>query len=66
LVYIVIRQKTVLLKISQIQNLDAWEEAKREIEKIPEHPNKVPQPEQGPDGSSEPARRNSSSTVNGR
>ncbi|KAF8199132.1 hypothetical protein BJ912DRAFT_874345 [Pholiota molesta] len=48
------------------KNLDAWEEAKREIEKIPEHPNKVPQPEQGPDGSSEPARRNSSSTVNGR
>ncbi|KAF9477767.1 hypothetical protein BDN70DRAFT_880780 [Pholiota conissans] len=48
------------------KNLDAWEEAKREIEKIPDHPNKVPQPEQGPDGSSDTARRNSSSTVNGR
>ncbi|KJA15244.1 hypothetical protein HYPSUDRAFT_394888 [Hypholoma sublateritium FD-334 SS-4] len=49
------------------ENLEAWEEAKREIEKIPDHPNKVPAPEQGPEGPSSPtARRNSSSTVNGR
>jgi len=49
------------------KNLEAWEEAKREIEKIPEHPNKAPAPEQGPEGPSSPtARRNSSSTVNGR
>ncbi|KAF8159797.1 hypothetical protein B0H34DRAFT_782409 [Crassisporium funariophilum] len=50
------------------KNLEAWEEAKREIEKIPEHPNKAPQtpaehasPTPGPS-----ARRNSSATVNGR
>ena len=49
------------------QNLDAWEEAKREIEKIPEHPNRAPIPEQEVDvGTNPSARRNSSSTVNGR
>ncbi|KAF8972655.1 hypothetical protein BDZ97DRAFT_1782088 [Flammula alnicola] len=49
------------------KNLDAWEEAKREIEKIPEHPNKPPSPDQGADNAANPsARRNSSSTVNGR
>lgn len=49
------------------KNLDAWEEAKREIEKIPEHPNRAPIPEQSADVAVDPAaRRNSSSTVNGR
>ncbi|PPQ79696.1 hypothetical protein CVT25_003270 [Psilocybe cyanescens] len=46
------------------KNLDAWEEAKKEIEKIPDHPNKAPPPPESPVGTS--ARRNSSSTVNGR
>ncbi|KAJ3550331.1 hypothetical protein NMY22_g536 [Coprinellus aureogranulatus] len=56
------------------KNLEAWEEAKREIEKIPDHPNKAPSPpEAGPSGSSDeriapsPAnRRDSTATVNGR
>ncbi|KAJ3515995.1 hypothetical protein NLJ89_g1404 [Agrocybe chaxingu] len=48
------------------KNLEAWEEAKREIEKIPDHPNKGP-PEQASSGAPGPsARRNSSATVNGR
>jgi hypothetical protein len=50
--------------------LEAWEEAKREIEKIPDHPNKTAQiPEEqvtptNPTGLL--ARRNSSTTINGR
>jgi sorting nexin-4 len=49
------------------QNLEAWEEAKREIEKIPEHPNRAPIPEQGAAVAVDPPiRRNSTSTVNGR
>ncbi|KDR67973.1 hypothetical protein GALMADRAFT_257496 [Galerina marginata CBS 339.88] len=49
------------------KNLNAWEEAKREIEKIPEHPNKAPPPpEQASSPAGPSARRNSSSTVNGR
>jgi sorting nexin-41/42 len=49
------------------QNLEAWEEAKKEVEKIPEHPNQMtPQePTAGGTGSSN-ARRDSTTTVNGR
>jgi sorting nexin-4 len=53
-----------------MQNLEAWEEAKREIEKIPDHPNKAVQiPEDrvtSPNPISPLARRNSSTTINGR
>ncbi|KAJ2934867.1 hypothetical protein H1R20_g2217, partial [Candolleomyces eurysporus] len=55
------------------KNLEAWEEAKKEIEKIPDHPNKAPAP---PDAASSPSggdpvpsssnRRDSTATVNGR
>ncbi|KAF5338617.1 hypothetical protein D9611_012815 [Ephemerocybe angulata] len=57
------------------KNLEAWEEAKREIEKIPDHPNKAPgPPETGPSSSTSPGemapspsnRRDSTATVNGR
>jgi len=52
--------------------LEAWEEAKREVEKIPDHPNKAAQiPEEqvtpsasNPTGPS--AKRNSAMTINGR
>ncbi|PPQ66665.1 hypothetical protein CVT26_009419 [Gymnopilus dilepis] len=40
------------------KNLEAWEEAKREIEKIPEHPNKAPAPDEATPASPS-ARRNS-------
>ena len=50
------------------QNLEAWEEAKREIETIPSHPNQAPAP---PEKSQDKvptlsARRDSAATVNGR
>jgi len=52
------------------KNLEAWEEAKKEIEKIPDHPNKAAQiPEENvmPSNAIGPlARRNSSTTINGR
>ncbi|KAF9526137.1 hypothetical protein CPB83DRAFT_858403 [Crepidotus variabilis] len=50
------------------KNLEAWEEAKQEIEKIPPHPNKAPPaPEKSPDkGPGPSARRDSVATVNGR
>jgi sorting nexin-4 len=51
------------------KNLEAWEEAKREIEKIPDHPNKttvqIPEGQVSPLGLSA-ARRNSLTTINGR
>ncbi|KAI0044743.1 hypothetical protein FA95DRAFT_218862 [Auriscalpium vulgare] len=58
------------------KNLEAWEEAKREISKIPDHPNRIP-PEQVQAQSPPPAmspgakkdsaaRRDSSATINGR
>jgi len=49
-----------------MQNLEAWEEAKGEIDKIPEHPNNIPSP--SPQDSSAPVmgRRDSTATVNGR
>ncbi|KAJ6624964.1 hypothetical protein B0H10DRAFT_2005063 [Mycena sp. CBHHK59/15] len=50
------------------KNLEAWEEAKKEIDKIPDHPNKLPQPETGSSsaGPSSMGRRDSTATVNGR
>ena len=48
-----------------LQNLEAWEEAKKEIDKIPDHPNHIPElqnPEAGPSA----VRRDSTATVNGR
>ncbi|KAJ7257926.1 hypothetical protein B0H12DRAFT_1110653 [Mycena haematopus] len=51
------------------KNLEAWEEAKKEIEKIPNHPNQMPPPEAGSTnatGTSGMARRDSTATVNGR
>jgi sorting nexin-4 len=46
------------------KNLEAWEEAKQEIEKIPDHPNKLPSQETS--GDAKGLRRDSTATVNGR
>lgn len=52
---------------NSIQNLEAWEEAKNEIEKIPDHPNKASPPQQpGVGGAGTAVRRDSVTTVNGR
>ncbi|KAJ7918754.1 hypothetical protein B0H13DRAFT_1606977 [Mycena leptocephala] len=50
------------------KNLEAWEEAKKEIDKIPDHPNQLPAPEAGSTSAPGPsmARRDSTATVNGR
>lgn len=61
------------------QNLEAWEDAKREIARIPDHPNRAPPAEQAQVGSPVPgavgvgagaggsaARRDSTATINGR
>ncbi|KAI0319621.1 hypothetical protein OF83DRAFT_1109236 [Amylostereum chailletii] len=50
------------------KNLEAWEEAKREIDKIPEHPNRIPPAEEGPVTVAGPStnRRDSMATINGR
>ncbi|KAL0953491.1 hypothetical protein HGRIS_004721 [Hohenbuehelia grisea] len=50
------------------KNLEAWEAAKKEIDEIPDHPNKVPLPSPGnPASPGVPsARRDSSATLNGR
>ncbi|KAJ7880313.1 hypothetical protein B0H14DRAFT_2707385 [Mycena olivaceomarginata] len=53
------------------KNLEAWEEAKKEIDKIPNHPNQIPPPEAGSTstsaaGTSGMPRRDSTATVNGR
>ena len=47
------------------QNLEAWEEAKKEVAQIPDHPNRLPE---GVDanGPSTNGRRDSTATVNGR
>ncbi|RDX54376.1 PX-domain-containing protein [Lentinus brumalis] len=45
------------------QNLEAWEEAKAEIDKIPEHPNRAPEETSG---GTEQGRRDSMATINGR
>ena len=50
------------------KNLDAWEDAKREIEKIPPHPNRAPPAAEKPQdmGSVSSAGRDSAAIVNGR
>ncbi|KAJ7173790.1 hypothetical protein C8R46DRAFT_1083989 [Mycena filopes] len=50
------------------KNLEAWEEAKKEIEKIPNHPNQLPPPETGAPSAAGPSavRRDSTATINGR
>lgn len=47
------------------KNLEAWEEAKREIDKIEEHPNRLPET-LPPDPSPPKPRRDSTATINGR
>ncbi|KAH7914639.1 hypothetical protein BJ138DRAFT_1143565 [Hygrophoropsis aurantiaca] len=46
------------------KNLEAWQAAKNEIEKIPDHPNRVASP-QNEDASPSNLRRDSTATVNG-
>ncbi|KAF9258901.1 PX-domain-containing protein [Marasmius fiardii PR-910] len=46
------------------KNLEAWEEAKKEIEKIPDHPNRSPAPAQDTTGPK--TRRDSTATIGGR
>lgn len=56
-----------------MQNLEAWEEAKKEVDSIPDHPNKLP-PVSASGNTTEEAsatpsgtnRRDSVATVNGR
>jgi sorting nexin-4 len=52
------------------QNLEVWEEAKKEIAKIPEHPNKIPSERSSSAGTSaagpSATRRDSTATINGR
>ncbi|KAH9975882.1 hypothetical protein BGW80DRAFT_1295077 [Lactifluus volemus] len=52
------------------KNLEAWEEAKKEIAKIPEHPNRIPSERVSTAGpsvaGSSTARRDSTATINGR
>lgn len=56
---------TTLIDLSfSAQNLEAWEEAKREIDKIGEHPNKLPE-SVPPDPSPPKPRRDSTATING-
>jgi sorting nexin-41/42 len=49
-----------------VENLAAWEEAKKEIEKIPDHPNRVPASDADAGGAA-PSNvlRDSSATING-
>jgi hypothetical protein len=47
------------------KNLEAWEEAKREIDKIGEHPNQLPE-SVPPDPAPPKPRRDSTATINGR
>ncbi|KAH7873006.1 uncharacterized protein C8R40DRAFT_1051298 [Lentinula edodes] len=46
------------------KNLEAWEEAKREVDMIPDHPNKLPSPSAPQPSTS--TRRDSTTTLNGR
>ncbi|KAK0467301.1 uncharacterized protein EV420DRAFT_1508067 [Desarmillaria tabescens] len=48
------------------KNLEAWEEAKREIDKIPDHPNTLPNSAEHSSGGPTSTRRDSTATVNGR
>lgn len=53
-----------------MKNLEAWEEAKKEIGKIPEHPNRIPSERASGSGASNTGpsavRRDSTATINGR
>jgi len=63
----VVRQ--TIFNVSQ-QNLEAWQEAKQEIDKISDHPNKAPEEEiavRSPTQQNPGAiRRDSTATINGR
>ncbi|KAJ3906345.1 hypothetical protein F5879DRAFT_652964 [Lentinula edodes] len=48
------------------KNLEAWEEAKREVDMIPDHPNKLPSPSPSAPQPSTSTRRDSTTTLNGR
>lgn len=48
------------------QNLEAWQAAKKEIEKIPEHPNSTPSSQHAQAASPSSLRRDSAATINGR
>ncbi|KAF8845232.1 hypothetical protein BDN67DRAFT_1065586 [Paxillus ammoniavirescens] len=48
------------------QNLEAWQAAKKEIEKIPDHPNTTPPPQEAHGAGPSNLRRDSTATVNGR
>jgi hypothetical protein len=49
------------------KNLEAWEEAKKEIAKIPEHPNRIPSERAGSSAAGpSTTRRDSTATINGR
>jgi hypothetical protein len=49
------------------QNLEVWEEAKKEIAKIPEHPNRIPSERAGASTAGpSTVRRDSTATINGR
>jgi len=48
------------------KNLEAWQAAKKEIEKIPEHPNSTPSSQHAQAVSSSNLRRDSGATINGR
>ena len=49
------------------QNLEVWEEARKEIAKIPEHPNRIPSERAGASAAGpSTARRDSTATINGR
>ncbi|KAN0088577.1 hypothetical protein V8E55_005634 [Tylopilus felleus] len=48
------------------KNLEAWQAAKKEIEKIPEHPNSMPSSQHAQAASPSSLRRDSTATINGR
>ncbi|KIJ61987.1 hypothetical protein HYDPIDRAFT_158579 [Hydnomerulius pinastri MD-312] len=48
------------------KNLEAWQAAKKEIEKIPDHPNSIPPPQDTHGAGPSNLRRDSTATVNGR
>lgn len=61
---------TLTLIFLNLQNMEAWEEAKKEISQIPEHPNRLPEGAQenesatiGPGVKNPTARRLSSARV---
>lgn len=63
---ILLKQRDLLL-ITAGKNLEVWEEAKKEIAKIPEHPNKIPSERAGASAAGpSTARRDSTATINGR